>query len=34
MNIKQPSVEILDTNDIVCNDCKLRYVRVKINNIT
>ena len=34
MNIKQPSVEILDTNEIICNDCKLRYVRVKINNIT
>ena len=33
MNIEQPSVEILDNNDIVCNDCKLYYIRVKVNNI-
>ena len=34
MNIKQHSAEILDINDIVCNNCRLRYVHVRINNIT
>lgn len=32
MNIEQPSVEILDNNDIVCNGCKLYYVRAKVND--
>jgi len=33
MNIKPLSVEILDNSDIICNSCKLYYIRVKINNI-